>query len=68
MNMDDKFTDDNENINVNIDKNKINYLFDIIKFLIDKSLNIKNIKDNITIQKFDEFYINKYKHSFNWGK
>ena len=61
MNMNDKFTDDNENNNVNIDKNKIDYLFDIIKFLIDKSLNIKNIRENITIQKFDEFYINKYK-------
>ena len=46
---------------LNNDMNKIDYLFDIIKFLIDKSLNIKSIKENILYKKFDEYYINKYK-------
>ena len=53
-------------INFNINNgNNYDYLLDIIKYFIDKSLNIKNNlnnqKENITYKKFDEYYINKYK-------
>ena len=55
-----KFPDDNESNNNNYKKN-FNYLYDIIKFLIDKSLNAKTQRDNITNMNLDEYYINKYK-------
>ena len=46
--------------------NSFDYLFDIIKYFIDKSLNIpynRNQKENIKIGKFDGYYIVKYKIS-----
>ena len=65
----------NKNSNINIynipldnqeenDDNYFDYLFDIIKFFIDKSLNIpyiRNQKESIICKKIDEYYINKYK-------
>ena len=57
----------NENINKNInnnDNNNIDFSLDIIKYFIDKSLNIpynRNIKDNLQNRKLHEYYIIKYK-------
>ena len=56
---------ENKNKMNNIDNNNnFNYSLDIIKYFIDKSLNIpyeKNQKENFHYNKFDDYYINKYK-------
>ena len=52
------------NINQISLNNDIDYPLDIIKYFIDKSLNIQYIKthmDNLQNRKLDEYYINKYK-------
>ena len=63
----------NENINKNpnINNNDIDFTLDIIKYFLDKSLNIpynKTQKDNLQNKKLEEYYINKYrinKSAFN---
>ena len=55
---------DNEEEKNNNNNKSFDYLYDIIKFFIDKSLNIpyvRNQKENIISKKLDEYYINKYK-------
>ena len=50
--------------NTNINNNDIDYPLDILKYFIDKSLNIayiKNQKENLQNAKLEEYYINKYK-------
>ena len=61
--------DKNNNIkskikNIERNNNDIDYSLDIIKYFIDKSLNIayiKNQKENLQNKNLEEYYINKYK-------
>ena len=57
-----KFPDDSEsNNNQNNEQNSFDYLYDIIKLFIDKSLSLESQNDNFQDKKLDEYYINKYK-------
>ena len=57
-----KFPDDNENNNnQNNEQSSFDYLDDILKFFIDKSLSLESQDDNLQDKKLDEYYINKYK-------
>ena len=68
----DTIINDNNNNNENVNKyinnndNNIDFALDILKYFIDKSLNIpynRNIKDNLQDRKLHEYYIIKYKIS-----
>ena len=54
------FPGDSDNNNQN-DPNTFDYLSDILKLFIDKSLSLKNQNENLQNIKLHEYYINKYK-------